>query len=491
MLPLLVAAALTYVGNDACQGCHPSIYASYMRTPMALSSGGVRTEIVRGSFRHAASGIQYSIESSGVVEWKSRTMSGQRRLEYFIGSGAAGRSYLWTVDRFLFQAPVTWYSQQNRWDVSPGFERDTTARWSRAIEPNCLFCHASQPRPIYGTQNQYAEPPFAQGGVGCERCHGPGSEHIAGRGGIVNPAKLESMRRDAVCSQCHLSGAARIEKTGQRIAAFRPGQNLDDYVAFFVPAHMAGGDMKATGHAERLEQSACKQVSGDKLWCGTCHDPHTIPDASKRTAWYREKCLSCHQRSDCRRGPDCVSCHMPRERVVDGGHGVLTDHSIRRSARKGQRFSGRWQLQPFRGFTATVRELGLAYAEVSDTSGDAQQRCEAERLLRTVTPDAQVWVRLGDLRWRRNDPIGAATAWESVLKLDPNSVVALVNLGAARGSAGDLAGAEALWKRALEKNPGQMEAGRNLYRLYRNQGRRNEAEALRARLRRFEPGIQD
>ena len=112
MLPLLVAAALAYVGNDACRSCHASIYDSYTRTPMALSSGSIRNEIVHGSFRHSASGTQYSIDSSGVVAWKSAAMSGQRQVEYFIGSGAAGRSYLWAIERFLFQAPVTWYSQR-------------------------------------------------------------------------------------------------------------------------------------------------------------------------------------------------------------------------------------------------------------------------------------------------------------------------------------------------------------------------------------------
>jgi tetratricopeptide (TPR) repeat protein len=180
---------------------------------------------------------------------------------------------------------------------------------------------------------------------------------------------------------------------------------------------------------------------------------------------------------------------MPRQRVVDGGHGVLTDHTIRRLTRKSAPSAAGWQLRPFRGYTAGVRELGLAYAEAGEMAGSAQQLREAERLLHTAAPDAQVWLRLADLRSRRNDYPGAAAAWEAALKLDPNSVVALVNLGAARGSAGDLTGAEALWKRALEKNPAQPEATRNLYRLYRSQGRHKEADLRRTVLLQFEPGI--
>ena len=67
----------------------------------------------------------------------------------------------------------------------------------------------------------------------------------------MNPAKLEASQRDSVCSRCHLSGATRID-ADQRIAAFRPGQILDNYAAFFVPIDIAASDMKATGHMEML-----------------------------------------------------------------------------------------------------------------------------------------------------------------------------------------------------------------------------------------------
>jgi len=44
------------------------------------------------------------------------------RREYFIGAGMTGRSYLYSIDNFLYQAPVSYYSAQHRWDVSPGYQ---------------------------------------------------------------------------------------------------------------------------------------------------------------------------------------------------------------------------------------------------------------------------------------------------------------------------------------------------------------------------------
>jgi hypothetical protein len=44
--------------------------------------------------------------------------------------------------------------------------------------------------------------------VGCERCHGPGSAHIAKpvRETVVNPARLDYVQANDTCIQCHSQG---------------------------------------------------------------------------------------------------------------------------------------------------------------------------------------------------------------------------------------------------------------------------------------------
>ncbi|MGH9664221.1 MAG: tetratricopeptide repeat protein [Bryobacteraceae bacterium] len=477
MMLLLVAQAL-YVGNHACAVCHAGIFQSYRSTPMARSSGVVGGQLRAGSFRHTPSGTDYRIESSGLVHVSKGSRQIERKLEYFIGSGQAGQSFLYSLNGFLYQAPVTWYSQQSRWDVSPGYESDRASRWNRAVEPDCLGCHSSQVRFAAGYENLYADPPFAQNGVGCERCHGPGSEHIAGRGGMINPAKLDPARRDAVCAQCHMSGEARIARTGRRWQDYRPGDLLSSYVAYFVYDRVTA--LKATSYVERLAASRCKIASGNRLWCGTCHDPHRIPAAQERVRWYRSRCLSCHRPAECQRGDDCASCHMPKRHVVDGGHGVLTDHSIpRRPSEIRDTPHDHWQLEPFSSADAGTRELGLAYAEVSRRTGDSRQQREAFRLLSKASQDSQVQVRLADLERRRGNPATAAALYESVLRKDPNALVALVNLGNAYGSAGRLNEAIALWRQALKRSPCLPEALANLATALEAQRDRSGVEALR------------
>src|SRR5437667_4140529 len=135
LLILAAATASAETGSAACAACHPAIYKSYMRTPMAMSSGrvgvgGFQEKFERGEFSHALSGVSYRVYRDGNQPLFSFDFSasgtrihGTRPLEYFIGSGTVGRSYLFSVDGFLYQAPVSYYSAESRWDLSPGHQR--------------------------------------------------------------------------------------------------------------------------------------------------------------------------------------------------------------------------------------------------------------------------------------------------------------------------------------------------------------------------------
>ena len=369
---------------------------------------------------------------------------GSAPIDYFIGSNSEGRSYLQSRDGYLFELPVTWYVRKNAWDASPGYEGLSEVKLNRAVEPGCLLCHSSQVRPVLGTQNRYGDPPFLEGGVSCERCHGPGSEHARAPANVrmVNPSKLDPDRRDSVCSQCHLTGEARIDLPGRRFAEFQAGQLLSTYATYFV-WKLGRTDLKVTSHVEKLAASRCKQQAGVALWCGSCHDVHTNADKTQQA------CMSCHAGAH-RKDEQCATCHMPKTRAIDANHGVMTDHSIPRVPRRSQppRHSG---LTAFLG-NADDRSLGLAYAEL----GDSRAR---EYLLRAKPVDWRVRLRLAVLE---PDPARAAALYESVLKENPGEPSALVNLGGFHAAAGRTTQAAALWTRALKANPAIEEAVLNL-----------------------------
>jgi len=474
---MLLFAIPLFVGSQACAGCHAAIARAYRATPMAISSGRITAPVSAGSFRHRASEVSYDIEASGLVRFSKGVASGTRQLDYYIGSGVAGRSFLYTRGGFLFEAPVTWYAQTRSWDVSPGYEADRTSRWNRPVEPSCLLCHASQTRWREDSQNAYLDPAFEQNGVGCERCHGPGSLHIQGKGKMVNPAKLDAGPRDAVCTQCHLSGESRVARSGKRMGDYRPGDRLSEFVAYFVKA--GEGDFQVNSHVEKLSRSGCKRAAGERLWCGSCHDPHQVPAASARAAWFRSRCLTCHETEQCDRGFDCTSCHMPKNAAADAGHGVFTDHSIPRNRSQTAQGTASWRLKGFSAEDGGDRELGLAYAEVGARTGDRRQQMEAIRLLSGPAQDAEVLVRLADLLERTGTGERPPDLYRRALKQDPNQVVALVNLGRWYGTNGLLDQAITLWRDALRRNPCLAEAGQNLQVALRAKNDAAGAESVR------------
>jgi hypothetical protein len=516
---LLIGAPSEWVGSRACHACHASIYAMYMRTPMATSSGVVgdgrrREHFNNATFEHSSSGYRYRVrQRSGAydLQWQ-KTSDGAaawftKPMPFYVGSGSLARSYLLESNGFLYQSPVAYYATTAKWDLAPGYARYNQPFVTRPILPGCLQCHASGVQHLPLTQNQYAARPFEEGGVSCERCHGPGANHIAAmRSGrksddkhIVNPSKLAPERRDSVCAQCHLTGEARVVRAGRSVESFRAGERLQDHVEVLARAGTAG-EMRVTSHVENLAQSACKQASGDRLWCGTCHDPHTLPSPAARVTWYRAKCLSCHQVETCKapspartaNGDDCTSCHMPKNSVTDAQHVVYTDHSIPRTPRsETPRVDGIIRLARFGAGNADDRELGLGYAILAQREPNAAYRDRAFELLRSARrkqqADAEVLLYLADLHNQRSQREEAIKLYEEAIRLDPSQLTGSVTLGAIRMEQGNYTEAIRLWNDALSKNPALMLVRGNLAAALLKTGSRAEAEAVLSRAVDYNP----
>lgn len=438
-----------------------------------------------------------------IQQGTSQPVRGRRYLEYFVGSGAAAHSYLLSVDRFLYEAPVAFYSNSGSWKAAPGYASSDFPYLTRPILPGCLACHASGIQRIRGTQNGYESPPFREGGVACERCHGPGSEHIAAGQPMINPAKLPTAERDSVCAQCHLSGDIRVPKTGKDDLAFVPGERLSDVATVFVRGGSAV-PLRVTSHVENLAESACKRASGEKLWCGTCHDPHSVPTATEKTAYYRAKCLSCHKTSDCgapqasrqAKRDDCAGCHMPHNPPSDIDHVVFTDHSIRKRPVPVRTTPARdAELVPFGGGEAGARETGLAYAILALREQNATYRERAFGLLQQAAArgaaDSLALAYLAQFYRDRKDDAHALPLYEQSWRMDPTQAPVAEALGAYQMQRGNLEAAIRWWNQALAINPALSLTRTNLAAALVRVGRREEAEATLRKALEFNPSFQE
>jgi hypothetical protein len=361
-------------------------------------------------------------------------------MSWVVGSGNQGKSYLHSIKDALFQSPLSWYTARGVFDLSPGFENDKHPDFFRPVTPECLFCHTGNVRPRPGTLNRYLDPPFEPAAIGCDRCHGEPSAHLKapGKRNIVNPARLEPARRDAVCEQCHLSGAARIPNPGKAFTDFRPGMRMEDVFSVYV---QQSPNFKVVSHSEQMAKSRC-YLEG-KMWCGTCHDPHEQP--ANRVSWYRDKCLGCHQVASHRAkvGDDCSGCHMPQTRAYDGGHTAFHDHWIRVKETESVADS---RLRAWREPEERLRSrnLGLAYIGAG----------ELEKGFPMLTStDGAVDTARGFVLLRMGRAEEAVRAFQRAVDEQPDDSSRRLNLAAALFAAGQPAQAKANAEKAIALEP--------------------------------------
>lgn len=495
-----VRPGVRYVGDAACAACHPGITQTYHAHPMGRSAEwvGRATPVERydagAKNPFTAMGFEFRVEKAGdrvTHRMSARTRDGAALPDYVvsadvaIGSGTRGRTYVSVAGGVAWQSPVSWYTKDGRWDLSPGHEMEDGGR--RAITPGCLFCHTDRVDPVPGAMNRYREPLFpVQTAIGCERCHGPGEVHVADRlagrepGGvdhaIVNPKHLPPDLRTDVCRQCHLQGAARIFRRGRDPFDYRPGLPWDEYVTSFVRPREESDYRKSVGQFEQMEASRCYAGSGGELGCTSCHDPHAKPAQAAADGFYRGRCLTCHQSRGCTapepdrqaRGDSCTACHMPKADSSNIAHAAVTDHRVRRRpggegpVRARPSSSASFVPYPPGPHAPPVaerqRDWGVAAGSKAGTNPDARAlRGPAIEALTAAVGrwpgDSEAWVTLAAVRGAAEDEPGALAAAAAGVKADPLSEPALRQLAFEATQAGDLAAALRAEDQLVGMNP--------------------------------------
>jgi len=494
-------------GADRCRFCHATEVEGYARSAMAHSlrragrepSGEVVTAEARITMASSSGGYWQRLESHGDLS--------SYRIDYVIGSGKHASGYLLELNGHLFQSPVAYYRPLHAYDLAPGYEGLRSPDFTRPVAEGCVFCHAGTALYVPGTPNQYRSPPFAEEAIGCERCHGSAEKHLRDprAGTIINPRKLAPAARDSVCEQCHLLGVGRVLNPGMHFGDFRPGRPLEDVFTTYVASPPAGREVKfkVISHVEQLARSACARMSPGVLWCGTCHDPHTVPAANEKAAYFRNKCLTCHQTSDCldtqsarqANGDSCTACHMPRNPTSDVEHVVFTDHSIRRrpTSPSGSPAVDA-DLVPFEGGEASTRDLGLAYAMLGSREQNSTYIERAVHLLQeTVTQgaaDAPVVAYLAEFYRDRNDDTHAFPLYVQAWRMDPAQSAVVAALGAYQMQYGNIDQAISFWNQALVTNPALLLVRTNLAAALLRTGHPDQAEAILKKALDLNPSFQ-
>lgn len=525
-------AAPGYADDRACSLCHSQIAESYREKGMARAFFRPRPEtdvedFSAPPFYHAPSRQHLQIVREGgrlvfrrwQVDSEGRPLHRfEQPVDWVLGSGNHARTYLYRAPGGeVFQLPLAWYSQTRRWGMAPGFDRPDHEGILRLVRRECLFCHTAYPDVPAGSDLADAPhvfPATLPEGLGCQRCHGPGAEHVGRalggiapardiRGSIFNSGRLPTARQDEVCMTCHLQPTVALpglRRFGRGDFSYRAGEPPAGHlvqVDVEEEGEAPGDRFEINHHAYRLRQSRCFLAGNGAPGCVTCHDPHRVLLRPEMTARVRETCRSCHASpkpaagADHSQQADCASCHMPKRRPKDVVQVVMTDHLIRRRpggpellaplSERDPVLTGLRVLAGEGAPSGDLAELYRAAAAVRAAGGD-EAVAYLERMVARVRPaEPEPYFDLvkGYLRKRRF--ADAEAVLRGVLERRPESIQALEWLALARAGQGETGEAIDRLRRVTEKVPGRPEAEYNLGRLLAFRGEHREAEVHLAR----------
>ncbi len=522
---------VAYIDDSRCDACHAEIAQRYRQHPMGQSMTVLTADAIEAEANRAPAtpeplrlgDFDYEVRyENGVARHiehyldrdRDAALTITKPITYAVGAGSRGRSYIVQEGDQLWMSPLTYYPAHQRWALSPGYERNHS-HFYRPVIGACLFCHSGKANWNADTRNTYREPALPQPSIGCQRCHGPGAMHVAIHENpqdssttelkepfdksIVNPAHLSDERTLDVCTQCHLSGSARVIAREKQWDDFRPGLPLSDFIAIYVEKESTGHHF--VGHVEQMQESRCYVATSGKLRCTSCHDPHGVPNEEEKILFYQQKCLNCHGTgqtgcSETQSARDaqqdaCANCHMPAL-ATEITHAAVTDHRVLKRpetetsemSRRGPAASGARRLVPFDRAALTrpgypiQRNLGLALlmASENDSTVDLTRDTTTaaallEQAVQQMPADFAAREGLATAYERLNRWADALAQFQIVLETHPEREFSLSGSSRQLMQLNRYAEAALYWQKVSELNPGlpvyQAEWGLALAKLQR------------------------
>ncbi len=363
-------AAPSFVGSEACAGCHAKETDAWRGSQHARAMQKADERTVLGDFADRAfthAGVistffkrdgKFFVRTDGpdgkLADYEVKYTFGVEPLQQYLVELPGGR---------LQALTTAWSTSEKRWfhlypneKIAAGDELHWTGRqqnWNFM----CADCHSTEVRKNYDAQANAFATKWAEISVGCESCHGPGSNHVAWaaakgadprkglaavfdeRRGVTwsidaksgNAARSrprDTDREIEVCAQCH----ARRAQIGEGYHAGKPF--LDHYLPALLTPPLYHADGQQRDEVYVWGSFLQSRMYRQGVTCSDCHDPHT----QKLKAAGNAVCAQCHAAAKYdgaahhfhrpgTRAAECVSCHMPTATymVVD----PRRDHSFR------------------------------------------------------------------------------------------------------------------------------------------------------------------
>jgi len=338
-----------FAGSETCRDCHQKNYERWTHDWHARALSKAEKTFVAGRFDDAhfkgESSEAWMLRRANGYVMRTRNREGQL-LDYKVDWLIGGKRMQDTVTVFpdgRWQVlPVYYhvtgkgewvdYNEAKQGRVGPDHPHFWT-NFKRTVNKECLECHATGVDVRYDANARTWTTSFADAGVACEACHGPGARHAEtkAKSDIFRPSKNDI----SVCGRCHGPHEPLFPLLVSN-QQFRPGEHYDDrYQALVITdGTERSGEFFADGRPssssfeyQAVIQSRCYRIGG-----ATCLSCHTAPhqDHGPNDVKLDAGCRDCHKALDAshshHHSVSCEDCHMPR--ILSGVLDRFPDHAI-------------------------------------------------------------------------------------------------------------------------------------------------------------------
>jgi tetratricopeptide (TPR) repeat protein len=348
-----------FVGSKTCRDCHADFYklwsvswhglAMQPYTPKFASARLTPQQgdisIGKHTYRvEIGAGAGFVLENGPGGERKLPIVHvmGGKNVYYLLTPMARGRLQVLPLAYDVHKK--TWYDMAASGVRHFPDRRDEALDWTDrtfAFNTTCFNCHVTELATNFDLATDSYHTTWAEPGISCESCHGPGMEHIhvmveAGDMHKIKDIKLirakdfTARQTNDMCATCHA-------KLVPLSLSFRPGDKFFDHFDLITLEHADfypdGRDLGENYTYTSWLLSPC--AKSGKLDCNHCHTP------SGRMRFEGEKsnqmCMPCHEKEVRQpeghghhkagsKGNECIACHMPMTRFAAMGR---SDHSMR------------------------------------------------------------------------------------------------------------------------------------------------------------------
>ena len=366
-----------FVGSDRCSSCHTAEHNAWQSSQHQMAMQHVSRTTVLAPFageslKHHGKTTTFSTHESGFIihtdgpdgkpaDYQVKYVFGVSPLQQYLIELPGGRLQAFTL---AWDSRPATAGGQHWFDLYPdeSYQAGNPLHWTgyqQSWNYMCADCHSTNLRKQYDAASDTFNTTWSEISVGCEACHGPGSQHLVWaqqgqpksmdnkglphllneRAGVTwtrnattgqpqRSTALTTSRELDTCARCH---SRRLQLTDKVNAAAPLAQGFQ--VALLDQGlYYPDGQMRDEVYNYGSFLQSRMHAAG--VTCSDCHDPHTQQLRSPGDL----VCAQCHdasryatqkhhfhpEQSD---GARCASCHMPTHTYmgVDKRH----DHSLR------------------------------------------------------------------------------------------------------------------------------------------------------------------